>query len=289
MAHVHHIEEPKGISGTSFLTRLTTAAAFGAIVIAAIVVAGLLPLGPVGMLVLGAVVAALSGLASKEFYRIAACGDTRPNVVLGVTGAVLMPLAAALLGLTGVVVALILFLAVVFTLHVVRLDSRLAEVAVDVFGAIYTGGLLSFVVLLVRDFESGALLALAFVFSCWANDVFAYLVGSTIGRHKLAPKISPAKSWEGLWASVLGPLIVWIGVAIVFPTIGLPLWFAIVLAIVTSLTCLIGDLFESRLKREVGVKDSGSALPGHGGWLDRLDALIFTAPIIYWLLIVGGQ
>ncbi|MGV8082654.1 MAG: phosphatidate cytidylyltransferase [Coriobacteriia bacterium] len=285
---MQHIEEPKGISRTSFFTRLVTAAVFAAIVVVAIVLAGIVPLGWLGMVILGVVVGALSGLASKEFYRIAACSECRPRVALGVTAAALMPLAAALLGLPGLSGVLVVFLAIVFTLHVLDLDSRLIGVAVDVFGVLYVGGLLSFLVLIVRDFDAGGLLGLAFVFSCWANDVLAYLVGSTIGRHKLAPHISPAKSWEGLIASVLGPLLVWVGVALAFPDASIPVWLAIVLALVTSASCFVGDLFESRLKREVGVKDSGSALPGHGGWLDRLDAVIFTAPIVYWLLVLGG-
>ncbi len=89
-----------------------------------------------------------------------------------------------------------------------------------VFGAVYTGFLLAYLVLILRVFSSGMILAFAVVFSVWADDSLAYLVGSTFGRHKMAPRISPKKSWEGFIAGILGSMAVWLGMALLLPASG---------------------------------------------------------------------
>lgn len=122
------------------------------------------------------------------------------------------------------------------------------------------------------------LLLLSIIFMVWANDVGAYLCGVTLGRHPLFPRISPKKSWEGFIGGVLccigvGVLIAWLQDA------SLLFWGG--LGLLIALTSVWGDLVESMLKRSLGVKDSGSIIPGHGGFLDRFDALIFTAPFVF--------
>jgi phosphatidate cytidylyltransferase len=117
----------------------------------------------------------------------------------------------------------------------------------------------------------------------WMGDTGAYYVGRKFGRHKLAPVVSPKKSWEGAAASA--------AVAVIFGLIylplaiaGTPLWMAAGFALAGNAAGQVGDLAESAIKRAAGVKDSGSVLPGHGGILDRLDSTIFTLPVLWVLL-----
>lgn len=116
----------------------------------------------------------------------------------------------------------------------------------------------------------------------WVNDSFAYLVGKTLGRHKLYPAISPKKTIEG----TLGGFAFCVGtayfLAMIEPILNTVQWM--ILAAVIVVTGSLGDLIESKLKREAGVKDSGAILPGHGGMLDRLDSLIYAAPFAYLTL-----
>jgi phosphatidate cytidylyltransferase len=172
--------------------------------------------------------------------------------------------------------------------HVVFVRVRTADTALTVFGAVYTGFLLAYLVLILRVFSSGMILAFAVVVSVWANDSLAYLVGSTLGRHKMAPRISPKKSWEGFIAGILGSMVVWTGLALAFPEAGVGVPLSLSVGFVVGLAVYVGDLFESRMKREAGVKDSGHLLPGHGGFLDRLDSLILVCLAAYWLLYWGA-
>ena len=129
--------------------------------------------------------------------------------------------------------------------------------------------------------------SLTIILSVWANDVFAYLIGSTMGRHKLAPRISPGKSWEGLAAGTLFTVAIWIGLHFVIDSPVSLTWLALT-DVGVSAAAIVGDLAESRLKREAGVKDSGRLLPGHGGFLDRFDSLILVSVVAYYLLVWGG-
>lgn len=118
----------------------------------------------------------------------------------------------------------------------------------------------------------------------WVGDTAAYFVGRAIGKHPLAPVLSPKKSWEGTIASILGALLV----AVVFATwLMVPLPHLLAMAVVGNIAGQAGDLLESAYKRSAGVKDSGSLLPGHGGILDRIDALILAIPVVwyYWIWI----
>ena len=151
------------------------------------------------------------------------------------------------------------------------------------FGVLYVGIPLSTVVS-VRNLPSGAFLVLFLAVVTWASDSAAYYAGTLWGKHPLMPSISPKKSYEGL----LGGLIGAIAAALLAQ-----LWFAstlswtdaVALGILLTLTGLVGDLFESAIKRRAGVKDSGGILPGHGGMLDRIDSLLFTAPTFYYYVV----
>ncbi|MCW9708593.1 phosphatidate cytidylyltransferase [Fodinibius salsisoli] len=140
--------------------------------------------------------------------------------------------------------------------------------------------------------ETGFVLTLSLLLMVWGNDVFAYFGGKSLGKNKLAPSVSPNKTWEGFFFGVLGAfvglLIVYYLVPLTYPAV----WWQMLPAVVlVSIFGPIGDLTESRLKRAANVKDASSILPGHGGFFDRFDALILAAPAfylyIYWLQISG--
>ncbi len=117
----------------------------------------------------------------------------------------------------------------------------------------------------------------------WAGDIAALYVGRLLGRHKLAPRISPAKSWEGAAASLLASVVYG---ALYFPRLlpAVPLAEALGLTAIANVAGQLGDLCESALKRGAGVKDSGTLLPGHGGWLDRVDSTLFALPVVYFIV-----
>ena len=122
---------------------------------------------------------------------------------------------------------------------------------------------------------------------CWVGDSCAYFIGSPFGRHKLIPSVSPAKSWEGLTAGLAGAIAGAITAGLVLGS--LPIWQMALTGAAGGIAAVIGDLFESALKRDVGVKDSGSMLPGHGGILDRFDSLIAVAPVTWLMLVYFGH
>jgi len=122
----------------------------------------------------------------------------------------------------------------------------------------------------------------------WIGDTSAYFVGRTIGKHKLAPVLSPNKTWEGAIAGIVGALLVAFAFA---PRLNIPLQHLLGMAAVGNIAGQAGDLLESSFKRSAGVKDSGTLLPGHGGVLDRIDALILAIPVVwyYWILIYSPR
>jgi phosphatidate cytidylyltransferase len=114
----------------------------------------------------------------------------------------------------------------------------------------------------------------------WVGDIGAYYVGRRFGRHRMAPRVSPNKSWEGAVASVVTSILV-AGGYLLWTVPGLPWWHAALLTVAANAAGQLGDLAESAMKRGAGVKDSGAILPGHGGFLDRVDSTLFALPVIY--------
>jgi phosphatidate cytidylyltransferase len=117
----------------------------------------------------------------------------------------------------------------------------------------------------------------------WAGDTAALYVGRSIGRHKLAPRVSPSKTWEGSIGSVIGGVLA-AGIYAHYLIPSAPLWAVLGVAAAGNIAGQLGDLCESAFKRGAGVKDSGTTLPGHGGWLDRIDSSLFSIPVVYALL-----
>jgi phosphatidate cytidylyltransferase len=272
----HH--SPAGIKPASFLLRFATAVGYAVAVLAA------LWLGP---LATGVVFGIMAGVAAGEFYGLTRREARLPNEFLGVAAAASMPLAATAWGMSGLTSTLTALIAGSLVWHTVFRRTRLADTAVTLLGTVYTGFLLSYIVLIIKNFSEGRALAVLLVLSVWANDSFAYFFGSLLGRHKMAPQISPAKSWEGFIGGSLGTIAVWMAAPWV-PGIELAPATAFAVGLGVAIAAVVGDLAESRMKREAGVKDSGMSLPGHGGFLDRLDSLILVCLVAYWLLWWSG-
>lgn len=187
-------------------------------------------------------------------------------------------------------------------------EEVIASAAAAIFCLLYTGlALLALPTL--RAQENGPSQLLLLLFAVWAGDTSAYYVGRAWGRHKMAPKLSPGKSWEGAVASVAGSVLVawalvglsnllqapwnsgvlaWMERACPSAVISYPddLWYWLLLAVIINLAGQVGDLAESALKRSAGVKDSGTLLPGHGGVLDRIDALLLAAPVLWYAQVI---
>lgn len=271
------IEEPEGIKPRSLVSRVGTAVLYGVAVLAA------LWFGP---MVTALVFGVMGAFAAAEFYAMERRESRLPNELFGIVAAVAMPLSAAIWGLSGTMSVVTALVAGSLLWHTLIIRVRTADTAVTVFGAVYTGFLLSYLVL-IREYEAGVILSIALMVSVWASDVAAYFIGSLVGRHKLAPHISPKKSWEGFLAGVIACTGVWAAAAYV-PGSGISLGLAVATGTGVALSAVVGDLAESRMKREAGVKDSGTALPGHGGFLDRLDSLILACLVAYWILWWGG-
>ena len=194
----------------------------------------------------------------------------------------------------GAVLYLLLYIGLLLpTLFVCELFRRsatpLANLGATLLGVLYVAvplSLLLYVPVLAGDGVWRPETVLCYIFIIWANDVFAYLVGMTFGRHRLCERLSPKKSWEGFFGGLAGAVATGLAAAYALDA---NYWVWGGLALVASLSGVAGDLVESMFKREAGVKDSGQVIPGHGGVLDRFDALLLSAPYVFPLPAAGRQ
>ena len=220
-------------------------------------------------------VAGMAWLCCSEFFRICRMGGRMPNESIGLAAALLYPLAAYAKGQAALVIVTFLLLITCACWYVFTPRANIADVAVTAFGPLYTSLAFSAIVL-IRKFDpgvTGAAFTLGVMLSIWANDALAYFVGSQIGvRTELAPRISPHKSWEGFYGGLVASVVVWLAMG-ALGVEGLTPVPCVLMGLVVGMAGVIGDLFESRIKRGVGVKDSGNLMPGHGGLLDRSDFL----------------
>ena len=233
-------------------------------------------------------VAILAFVGWREYFKLLPL-QNKPNLVqwIGSLGVILfvlnaqgswMPLEVLLSGSLLILFSLIFFL---------RRPQAMPALLFSLAGFIYIGfGFSQFV--LLRNWQigiqadSGLILLAMVVFATWMNDSCAYFVGSMIGKNKLCPEISPAKSWEGAIGGIIGAIgmTTWIGTQF----LGLPLLSLLLLGALVGIAGILGDLAESGLKRWAGIKDSGAFFPGHGGVLDRMDSLLFVIPVTcMWL------
>jgi phosphatidate cytidylyltransferase len=260
-----------------------------------------LVLSPVAIYVIGwshpyaydAVIALIAALALYEF------------LVLGRRKGYELPIALCILVMLFIILAFVLEpisveMGVFLTLLVVpasyvfsrkALDDALPSSAIAVMATLYVGMLGGSLIRLRNDFSPniGPKLVFFLLLVVWLGDAGAYYVGKQFGRHKLSPRISPKKTVEGLIGGVITSIITAIVIQSTFFH-EMPLVHAVIGGIVLSIAGVIGDLAESMWKRSAAVKDSGTLIPGHGGFLDRFDSIFFTAPLlyVYWVLIQNG-
>jgi phosphatidate cytidylyltransferase len=191
-------------------------------------------------------------------------------------------------------VALLLFVVAAFRTSIERV---LWETSAGVLMLIYIAYPLTLIPKILVE-ENGKALLLFLFFCVWSGDVAALYIGKRFGRRKLAPRLSPNKTWEGSFASVIGSIVFGMGLVGLGDWFSMkgssftslhtsePWWYFLILAVVLNIAAQFGDLLESALKRGAGVKDSGKLLPGHGGILDRIDALLVAAPVFWFIIAV---
>jgi phosphatidate cytidylyltransferase len=206
---------------------------------------------------------------------------------------------AVLYGLA-VAAALAPFVFLTAAMHRADLTSGYPAAAASTFAFAYIAIPMALLVE-IRQQPAGAIWTIYTLLAVWAGDIFAYFVGKSLGRHRMSPEISPKKTWEGAAASIAASVIIgtlWIqhapGISSTLLRVGLidrrdgmfgleqpHLWPIILLSAVVNIAAQLGDLVESLIKRGAGVKDSGTILPGHGGMLDRIDAMLFAVPVVW--------
>jgi len=147
-------------------------------------------------------------------------------------------------------------------------------------GIFYIAGFLSFQ-WHIRMYEEGVKYIFLLYASVWLADTFAYYIGTYLGNHKLYPSVSPAKTVEGAVGSVIGGMIGSVVIKFLLEIKGISLGFSLMIGALLGLSAIVGDLIESMIKRDAGVKDSSSLIPGHGGILDKIDGLLVSGPILY--------
>jgi phosphatidate cytidylyltransferase len=267
-----------------------------AIVLIALVVS-LVFLGKPWMItVLAAVVAALAAL---EFRDLAAAGKS-PIPLWWTLAAITLFFLATFYRPLDTITAVSASMLALFTWNTFRtpLDRVLSETAAGLLLLLYIAYPLTLLPRMLTEEDNGVALLL-FLFLCvWSGDIAALYIGKRFGKRKLASKLSPNKTWAGAIASVVASVI--FGMALVFTGDYLslhgsnftrlhtsaPWWQFLILAVVLNIAAQFGDLLESALKRGVNIKDSGKLLPGHGGILDRIDALLVAAPILWFAIVL---
>lgn len=248
----------------------------------------LIHLGGIPFLVM---VGALATIGLFEYFRMVAKKGVKPFRAVGILAGLILIIIAYFNNETFfasnlLMPALIVCLFFMFSIQLIKYgtDDAMRNVAQTFFGVFYVGGLMAHFVLLRN--ETNPILpgyhAIWFALICtWSTDTFAYFVGRSLGKKPLAPSISPKKTVEGFFGGLFGSVLA----GFIYSTI---VQFnppkAMVIAVVLGLVGQVGDLFESALKRDAGVKDSGKLLPGHGGVLDRFDSALFTLPLTYYLI-----
>jgi phosphatidate cytidylyltransferase len=263
----------------------------------------LLPIGLAGILCGGWVytagITAILALAAWEYVQLMNAGGFKPAGVLVVGGAVLLTLGRGYNGFASAPGLLSLLVLLSMTYHLVAYergrDPSGSDFAVTLAGIVYLGWIGAYFISL-RELPDGKWWVLFVLPVIWAADTGAYLIGVRFGRHKLSPRLSPKKSWEGYLAGVVtatlaGTLLAALLAALplewerVAASAWLPVWKGALFGFLLAVLSTLGDLGESMIKRQVGMKDSGKLLPGHGGAFDRIDSWLWGVVIGYYLVV----
>lgn len=241
-----------------------------------------------GGIVTCGLMALVSLVGNMELLRVYGVNKKTPGIVCYLA-TVLYYIAIYLDRMDIIVPMMVIYLLVMLAVYVLTFptysDKQIMAAFMDFF---YVSVMLSFVYL-IRNMEHGLVLVLLIFVSSWINDTCAYFVGRALGKHKMAPVLSPKKSIEGLIGGIVGAGVFGAVFGILFDkyvdTMNYALLLFAVVGAVGALPAVIGDLAASAIKRNNDIKDYGKLIPGHGGILDRFDSIIFTAPIIYYLLV----
>ncbi|MBN2185312.1 MAG: phosphatidate cytidylyltransferase [Candidatus Krumholzibacteriota bacterium] len=227
-----------------------------------------------------------------EFYRMMEAKGLRPYKIIGVLSGLALPWYIFFQqGIYANLLLSVIFIGIMIS-ELWRKEKGLAvyHISVTIFGVFYVAWLGSHLFLIRelphligQDYSVGFSYVILIFVLTWSYDTGAYTMGRLFGRHKLFPSISPSKTIEGSIGGVIFSII-GIFIARAFIALQIPWLDAVLLAVIASVVGQLGDLVESMLKRDVDIKDSSDAIPGHGGILDRFDSLLFTAPVIYYLL-----
>jgi phosphatidate cytidylyltransferase len=233
-----------------------------------------------------ALLAVATTLALHEFWLLTR--SLSPLSPAGYVGGALALVGAQLGGVQWMVVGALTALPLAFLLKGISASRQSATTSISstVMGSVWVGCGLGFLILL-RDFHHGRLAAFAVLIAIWAGDTLAYLGGRLLGRHRMAPTTSPGKTWEGFVFGTAATIFV--AFVALYKQHYLSIADSVILGAIVAVAAPAGDLFESMLKRDAGVKDTGTLLGGHGGVLDRLDAILFAVPAAYFVILAITQ
>ena len=274
----------------NFIVRTLSGAVMLAVVLGAILASEWSFIALVAVITLGGI---------WEFYNFAQKAGYQPMKLLGLFGGMMIftiaislfvlfatkdstndSLFAIIFGMA--IITLLLLVPLMFICELYRKSpTPIANIGSTLMGMLYVALPLSLLILIPALLGNGVWnpwIVIFYIFIIWANDVFAYLFGITLGRHRLFERISPKKSWEGFFGGLLGAMAMGYVASLVLEADAMT-WIG--LALVAAIAGVFGGLVESLFKRSVDLKDSGNFIPGHGGWLDRFDALIFSAPFAF--------
>jgi phosphatidate cytidylyltransferase len=234
-----------------------------------------------------ALLAVVALVALHEYWLLAR--SLRPLAPAGYVGVGLGLVGAELAGVDWMLGGLMVTLALAFFLKALADTRQAATVAISgtLMGAVWIGAGLGFLLVLREIPQHGRLALITVLLAVWAGDTFAYFGGRLIGRHKMAPTTSPKKTWEGFVVGTAATIFV--AFIALYKQHFISNAHAIVLGVVIAIAAPLGDLFESLLKRDMDVKDTGRLLGGHGGVLDRVDALLFAGPAAYFVVAALGH
>ena len=233
-----------------------------------------------------AVSAALMFLGALELNRLCARTSLQAPLPLMLAGCLVLLLFTYIMG-DGFPGPAVLTILILYAVAVVMFYPRLTplDAAVTFTGTLYVGLILYFY--LISTLSDGWIWLVFMLLCTWASDTFAYLVGRKWGKHRIAPSLSPGKTVEGAVGGVLGSFLIAALVLLYNP--GLSAVLVLTLGALVGVAAQVGDLVESAIKRQAGIKDTGALIPGHGGILDRFDSMFFTAPLVYyyvgWIII----
>ncbi|MFC1990295.1 phosphatidate cytidylyltransferase [Chloroflexota bacterium] len=236
-------------------------------------------------------------LAAREFYRLVVTSNVQPLTYFGLIWTLLFIISrdSGLLSilkphfdvnlLTPLLLTSVVISSLIWLLTRVQKEHTFTGWSWTMAGILYAGWLLSYLVAL-RGLDDGKNWVFFALFTTYASDTAAFFIGITLGKHRLAPRISPSKTWEGTVGGVFGAIAVSLLFTLPTPFL-LPFnWQqAIILGLLVSIFGQLGDLVESLLKRSMGVKDSSKLIPGHGGFLDRMDSVVFAGVVVYYYVV----